>query len=203
MDALEYPLKTARLLLRPYEKTDFEELYGIQSRADVTRYLYWGPRDRTGVRDSLAMKLRATGFDDGGDNLTLAVVLPETGALIGDVQLVWVSRDHLQGEIGYVFHPDHAGRGYATEAAEVMLWVGFERLGLHRICGRLDERNVASARVLERLGMRREAHFRENEFVKGEWTDELVYAILADEWRARRNHHAHSAHRNHRARRDG
>jgi RimJ/RimL family protein N-acetyltransferase len=186
VDDLEYPLETARLRLRPYAKTDYDELYDIQSRPDVTRYLYWGPRDRTEVGESLELKLRASHLDEEGDNLTLAVVLPETGALIGDVQLIWTSRDHRQGEIGYVMHPDHSGRGYATEAAEVMLWIGFERLGLHRIYGRLDWRNAASARVLERLGMRREAHFRENEYVKGEWTDEIVYAILEPEWRARK-----------------
>ncbi|MCW2947645.1 MAG: GCN5-related N-acetyltransferase, partial [Actinoallomurus sp.] len=93
---------------------------------------------------------------------------------------------HRQGEVGYIFHPDHGGRGYATEAAEVVLRLGFEELGLHRIVGRLDGRNTASARVLERLGLRREAHFVQNELVKGEWTDEVVYAMLADEWRARR-----------------
>jgi len=81
-------------------------------------------------------------------------------------------------------HPDHRGHGYATEAAAAMLGLGFEGLGLHRIVGRLDARNDASARVLERLGMRREAHFVENEFVKGEWCDELVYAMLASEWQA-------------------
>jgi RimJ/RimL family protein N-acetyltransferase len=66
-----------------------------------------------------------------------------------------------------------------------MLHLGFVDLGLHRILGRLDARNAASANVLERLGMRREAHILENEFVKGEWTDELLYAMLAREWIAR------------------
>jgi RimJ/RimL family protein N-acetyltransferase len=98
---------------------------------------------------------------------------------------MWVSREHRQGEIGYVFHPDHGGSGYATEAAEVMLRLGFDQLGLHRVIGRLDGRNTASARVLQRLGMRREAHFTQNEFYKGEWADEVVYAMLEDEWRAR------------------
>jgi RimJ/RimL family protein N-acetyltransferase len=66
-----------------------------------------------------------------------------------------------------------------------MLRLGFEDLGLHRILGRLDARNTASAKLLERLGMRREAHIVENEFVKGEWTDELLYGLLAREWAAR------------------
>jgi len=66
-----------------------------------------------------------------------------------------------------------------------MLRLGFEEYGLHRIVGRLDARNTASARVLERLGMRREAHFRQNEIIEGEWTDEFVYAILRPEWQER------------------
>ena len=63
-----------------------------------------------------------------------------------------------------------------------MLRLGFEGLGLHRIIGRCDGRNAASARAMEKLGMRREAHLRENEIVKGEWTDEMVYAMLRSEW---------------------
>jgi RimJ/RimL family protein N-acetyltransferase len=183
---LDYPIMTDRLILRPYILDDLDDLYEIQSRPEVTRYLYWGARDQEEVRESLEKKIRDSVLGDEGDALTLAVVLPETGTVIGDVLLVWVSRRHRQGEVGYIFHPDHGGRGYATEAAEVVLRLGFEELGLHRIVGRLDGRNTASARVLERLGLRREAHFVQNELVKGEWTDEVVYAMLADEWRARR-----------------
>jgi RimJ/RimL family protein N-acetyltransferase len=96
---------------------------------------------------------------------------------------MWRSAEHRQGEVGYILHPAHERRGYATEGARAMLALGFDGLGLHRIYGRIDARNAASARVLERLGMRREAHLVENEWVKGEWQSELVYAILAREWR--------------------
>ncbi len=151
------------------------------------RYLRSGPRDRDEVREWLHRRIEATATEPGseGGTVSLAVVLPETGAIIGNVVLFTRSREHRQGEVGYVFHPDHSGQGYATEAAEVMLRLGFEELGLHRIAGRLDARNAASARVLERLGMRREARFLQNEIVKGEWADEMVYAMLEDEWRAR------------------
>jgi RimJ/RimL family protein N-acetyltransferase len=182
----ELPIRTERLLLRLYTEDDLDDVCDIQSRPDVARYLYWGPRDRNQSRGSLAMKIASAKLQAEGDDLTLAVVLPETGKIIGDVLLMWVSREHRQGEIGYIFHPDHAGHGYATEAARVMLRIGFEGLGLHRIIGRLDARNTASARVLERLGMRREAHLVQNEVVKGEWTDEMIYAILGEEWRAGR-----------------
>jgi RimJ/RimL family protein N-acetyltransferase len=181
----DYPIRTSRLILRPYTAGDLDALHDIQSRPEVTRYLLYDVRDRDSTAESLDQKMAAT-LDDEGGSLTLAVLLPDAGTLIGDVTLFWRSREHRQGEIGYVFHPDHGGRGYATEAARALLRLGFDELGLHRIVGRIDGRNAPSARVLERLGMRREAHFIENEIVKGEWTDEVVYAMLEDEWRADR-----------------
>ena len=90
-----------------------------------------------------------------------------------------------RGEIGYILNPAYQGQGLATEVAGTLLRLGFEGLGLHRIVARCDARNVASARVMERVGMRREAHLVHNEFLKGEWTDELIYAILREEWQAR------------------
>lgn len=165
--------------------SDFDDLYDIQSRPEVARYLLIGARDRDQVRDVLEARIQATLADGEDGSLSLAVVLPEAGTVIGDVVLFLRSQEHRQGEIGYVFHPDHYGHGYATEAARMMLRLGFEEFGLHRIVGRIDARNTASARVLERLGMRREAHFAQNKIVRGEWSDEVVYAMLEDEWRAR------------------
>ena len=179
------PLETDRLTLRPFEDGDAEALYAIQRRPDVTRYLYWGPRTRADVRRMIERRKGLTGFERGGDALVLAATIRASGALIGDVMLSWLSEEHAQGEVGYVLHPDHHGHGYATEMSAAMLEVGFGGLGLHRIIGRCDARNAASTRVMERLGMRREAHFVENEFIKGEWAGELVYAILAEEWAAR------------------
>jgi len=181
----DYPIRTDRLLLRPFTSDDFDDVYAMQSRSDVARYLEWGPRGRDEVRQSLEKKIAWSVLTDEGAGLSLAVVLPETGRVVGDVLLYWTSRPHRGGEVGYVFHPDHSGKGYATEATRAMLRLGFDTLGLHRIVGRLDARNAASARLLERLGMRREAHLRQNEVVKGEWSDEAVYAMLEDEWRAR------------------
>jgi RimJ/RimL family protein N-acetyltransferase len=175
---------TERLLLRPLVGDDLDAVHAYQSRPDVARYLYWEPRTRDQVAEALTRRLDPRWPVADGEGMTLAVVRRDSGVLIGDVLLHLVSRDHRQGEIGYVFHPDHHGQGFAAEAARELLRLGFARLRLHRIVGRLDGRNAASARVLEKLGMRREAHFRQNEFVKGEWTDEVVYALLAEEWRA-------------------
>ena len=176
------PLRTERLELRLFTDDDLDALFDMQSDEAMTRYLYWGPRSRDEVRDDLERIKGLTAIDDEGDAIRLAAVLPETGAVIGDIALWRTSRAHAQGEMGYVIHPAHHGHGYATEACEAMLQVGFEMIGLHRIMASADARNEASIRVMERLGMRREAYLRENEFVKGEWTDEVIYAMLATEW---------------------
>jgi RimJ/RimL family protein N-acetyltransferase len=188
-----YPIQTERLLLRPFAETDFDALLAIQSRADVARYLYWDPRTAAEVRETLDTKVRATAIIAEGDNLSLAAVSRETGEMIGDCSLLWTSAEHRQAEIGFVFHPDHHGRGYATEAAAALLALAFDDLRAHRVFGRLEARNTASARVLERLGMRKEAHLVENEHVKGEWQSEIVYAQLESEWASRRAGGAASA----------
>ena len=178
-----YPLKSDRLTLRPFAEGDLDDLHAFHSQPEVARYLYWEARDREQTREVLARKVGQTALTAEGQHLTLAVV--EGGRVIGEVNLGWLSEEHRQGEFGYVFHPDAGGKGYATEAARVVLRLGFEELGLHRIIGRCDPRNDASWRLMERLGMRREAHFVQNEIFKGEWGDEYYYAMLADEWRAR------------------
>lgn len=180
-----YPIETERLTLRPFREADLDGLYAYQSLPEVARFLYWEPRNLGESRSFLQQKISATTLDKEGDWLVLAVIWRATGDLIGEVNLQWRSRQHRQGEIGYIFHPAHHGRGFATEAAEVVLRLGFEGLRLHRIVGRLDGRNVASARVLERLGMRHEATLLQNELIKGEWTDEVIYAMLQHEWDAR------------------
>ena len=179
-----YPLVTDRLHLRPFMPGDLDALEAIHGDAGVVRYLYWDVRTRAELRGVLAEKQRRVALAKEGDALNLAAVLSGTDELVGDVTLFWRSEEDRQGEVGYIMHPAHGGRGYATEATRALLRLGFDDLGLHRITGRLDARNAASARVLERVGMRREAHFVENDQVKGEWTDEVVYALLDREWRA-------------------
>jgi len=180
-----FPIQTARLLLRPFAAGDLDALHELRSRPDVTRYLYWKPSSRDEVSRELDRRVRRGTLGREGDTLHLAMVLRDGGALIGDVSMKWVSRDHELGEVGFVLHPDYQGRGFAGEAATAMLRLGFEHFGFHRIIGRCDGRNDASARLMRRLGMRHEAHFRENERFKGEWGDELVFAMLASEWEAR------------------
>ena len=177
-----YPIRTARLLLRPLTTRDVDALLAYRSLPDVCRYVPFEPMDRRAVEDRVATQWANPALTDEGQALTLGVELATTGELAGDVVLFWRSREHLGGEIGYVMNPDFAGHGYATEAARALLRLGFEELGLHRIIARLDERNTASANVARRLGMRQEARLVHNELFKGEWSTELDFAMLAEEW---------------------
>jgi RimJ/RimL family protein N-acetyltransferase len=178
----DYPIETVRLTLRPFTPDDLDALHAYQKLPEVAQYLYNDPRDLEATEEVLKRRVALVALEQPGEILVLAVVLRETGELVGEVNLGWLSERHQQGEVGFVFDPAHHGRGYAHEAAVEMLRLGFEGLGLHRIIGRCDGRNTASAKLMARLGMRREAHFVQNELVKGEWADEIVYAMLAGEW---------------------
>lgn len=184
----DYPVRTPRLALRPFTRDDLDALHDFHRLPEVARYLYHEPRNRAEVSVLLQGKIAASVLATDGKALCLAAELAATGQLVGDCTLFWLSKAYQQGEIGFVFHPAFQGRGLATEAASALLRLGFEGLGLHRITGRCDSRNRGSARVMEHNGMRCEAHLVENEFVKGEWTDELIYAILRREWELSSQH---------------
>jgi RimJ/RimL family protein N-acetyltransferase len=185
MDLAGREIRTERLLLRRYREDDLDRLAEIQSLPEVARYLYWEPRTRAEVEPALAKRIAETRLERDDDVVTLAVERLEDGLLLGDATLFLRSVEHRQIEVGYVFHPDSGGHGYATEAARALIDLAFDDLNAHRVFACTDARNTASAALLHRLNLRQEAHFREAEVFKGAWGDELVFAILADEWSSR------------------
>ena len=180
----DYPIVTERLLLRPITAADITALHAYQSLPDNVRYVPYEARSVEAVTELIESGRLTSAIDEPPGAISLGVELRESGVVVADVVLMWHSAEHRAGEVGYISNPAYAGNGYVTEAVRELLRLGFDGLGLHRIVARLDARNEPSAAVARRLGMRQEAHLRENEWFKGEWTDELVYAILEDEWRA-------------------
>lgn len=176
------PIHTGRSTLRQFEPSDADDLYEFHSRPDVVKYLYENVKSRADTERMVTERLSSKDLTGDGDKLVLAVILTEASKLIGEVSLTMRSREHQQGEIGFIFNPQFQGKGYATEAVRSMVNLGFAKFPFHRLFGRCDARNEPSYRLMERLGMRREAHFIHNELFKGEWGDELVYATLRDEW---------------------
>ena len=181
---LSHPVRTARMNLRPYEMGDLDPIHDLFGREDVCRYLIWEPMSLDEARAKLEQRVQQRRIEADGDALMLVAVEAETGRMVGELMLRLTSLHSRQGEIGWSIHPDVQGRGLATEAARELLRLGFQELGLHRIFAGCDPRNAASLRVMEHLGMRREAEFVESELLKGEWIGEIICAILASEWRA-------------------
>lgn len=177
-------LHTERLTLRPVTGSDVDAVHAYLSREDVCRYLLHGPLSRETVADKLVAAERSAGLAAEGDFIRLAVVREEDGVVIGDVMLDIVSVEAATAEIGWVFSPQVAGRGYATEAARALLDYAFGTLGAHRVVARLHPENTASSRLCERLGMRHEALHRADLWIKNGWEDTSVHAILRREWEA-------------------
>lgn len=176
------PIDTERLRLRPFTRGDVEAVFDYRRREDVAQFLFDEPMSRESCAEAVQARIGQLSLDEDGDKIFLAVERQSDLAMLGEVSLILRSREARQAELGYIFHPLHHGRGYATEAARALLELGFAGAGCHRIYARCDARNVASWKLMERLGMRREAHFREHALLKGAWDEELIYAILEQEW---------------------
>jgi RimJ/RimL family protein N-acetyltransferase len=176
------PILTERLVLRSFERSDLDDLAVIFQDASVNRYLYSVPRTREQTLEALEKRIHLDDATQIENALLVAIELRDTHRLIGDFMLRWHDDEHHQGEIGGSLNPAYHGVGYAPEIYEALLELAFTRYDLHRVVGRCDGRNTPSVRSLEKAGLRQEAHFVENEFVKGEWTDEIVLAILRRDW---------------------
>jgi RimJ/RimL family protein N-acetyltransferase len=177
-----YPLLTERLRLRPFTRGDVDAVFAYRQREDVARYLFGAALGREECALAVQQRINQTTLDKEGDKVVLAMELGQTSQLIGEVSLIWRSLESEQGEVGWILHPDYHGHGYATEAAGVILNLAFGEAQLHRVVARCAAENGPSFRLMERLGMRREAHFRDHSITKGVWDEEFIYAILRDEW---------------------
>ncbi|MGN9843284.1 TIGR03086 family metal-binding protein [Nonomuraea sp. H19] len=185
---LTLPITTPRLLLRLFTADDLDDMVGYQGLASVARYLYRPPRTREECAGIIARVSTATAWAAAGDAVTLAVCRHTEPGVIGQVSLTLADDRARQAEIGWLLHPAHEGHGFATEAARALATAAFEQLGVHRLFARLDAENTGSARLCERLGMRREAHLVENDVDGERWGSEYVYAILAREFRRSADH---------------
>ncbi len=155
----ELPILTDRLILRPFTRGDVDAVYAYRQRPDVARYLFDGPMTRDACAEAVQMRVRQLSFAEEGDRIVLAVERQDKGVLIGEIVLIWRNVASRQGEVGYIFNPEHHGQGFATEAVRALIGLGFAALDLHRIYARCDTRNTDSYSLMERLGMTREAAF--------------------------------------------
>ena len=178
---LTWPKTTERLSLRPAEQRDALPTFGIRSQPEVAQWLTNLPVDPAAWEE---------GF---GERLASTLIVEKDGVVIGDlylhVQDPWSQaevREQAAGtvvEIGYLLDPAYVGKGYATEAVREELRICFEEIGVRRVIAQCFADNVPSWRLMERLGMRREQHTKQDSLHRnGEWLDGMMYALLRDEW---------------------
>jgi RimJ/RimL family protein N-acetyltransferase len=172
-------LRTERLILRRPEAEDLRNLLKLLSDPSFAATVPEIPRTEEEIREYLEVE-RAVNRPERDKCFNLLLERRQDNCVIGLSTLVL--RGHSQGEIGYALHRDHHRLGYASEAARAFMDYAFNELGLHRIYAETQADNTASWKVMERLGMRREAYFREMVQEDGNWLDVVVYAVLADEW---------------------
>ncbi|WP_134324940.1 GNAT family N-acetyltransferase [Cumulibacter soli] len=173
------PLETERLRLRLHEPEDSTWLHRLYSQASVVRYLLDEPWSHDVAVERVSERLAKTDLDT--DANALALVIEHDGEPIGDVLLWLVDADRRVAEIGWVLDPIHSGEGFAREAVRAVLQVAFDHYHLHRVAAQMDARNAASAKLAAAVGMRHEAHLRQDWWSKGEWTDTLVFGMLASD----------------------
>lgn len=180
------PLHAPRLLLRDIAEADFAAIHRYSSDPEVVRYLTWGPNTEEDTRRYVRWAL---GHQRGKPrlNFEFAVILQETGQFLGNCGIGVADPHNREAWIGYVFSREAWGHGYATEASLALLALGFEQLGVHRIIATCDPANVASARVLEKIGMQREGRLRQHKWARDRWRDSYLYGILEDEWERTRS----------------
>ncbi len=179
-----FELVTPRLVLRRLRLSDCAAMFEYRSDPNVSRFQMWEPRSVEEVR-SFITGLSNVKPDTPGTWFQLAITLRESGLLVGDCGLRFPAEEIHQVEVGITLAPSHQGKGYATEALVAVLEYLFVSLTKHRVFASTDPRNHSSVALLERVGMQKEAHFRESLWFKNEWADDLVFAMLDREWKAR------------------
>lgn len=188
MASLTSPIHTERLVLRPHRQTDAGQLHHIYSRPDVAVYLLDDPWTEETAREKVSERIPKTDLD--GETGALAFVIEHEQTVIGDVVLWFTDRERRVAEIGWVLDPGHGGKGFATEAVRAVLDLAFDHYRLHRVAAQMDGRNTASARLAANAGMQHEAHLRQDWWSKGEWTDTLIYGMLASDRNVGQSQHS-------------
>jgi ribosomal-protein-alanine N-acetyltransferase len=175
------PLKTERLILRPFREADYDDVHEYASDPRVTRFMTWGPNTPEISRKFLDIALAEQQVWPRAV-VNMAAEVASERKMIGSVRFAVIDASTRTADFGYSLHRAYWNQGYATEAAGALVRHAFEVLGVRRVYATCDVRNTGSWRVMEKLGMRREARFHKDVRSRRGWRDTYLYAVLADEW---------------------
>jgi RimJ/RimL family protein N-acetyltransferase len=178
-----FPIETERLLLRESRVADEADIHEYASDAEVSRLMDWGPNTPEVTKAVVERRMeQQKQWPRLSVELTIEVKAEKKA--IGGIRLEVKDERNRTADFGYALNRHYWNRGYATEAAKAILNAAFGKLNMHRVWATCDMRNHASYRVMEKLGMRREACFAKDVFQRGEWRNSYLYAVLAEEWLA-------------------
>lgn len=168
-----------RVMLRELEERDWVDVHAYASLTPVCKYQPWGPNSEEDSWEFVQQVL-IDHKESPRSRYVFSMIVDEK--IVGSGEITIQDFIDRKGEIGYAVHPDYWGRGFATEAAKLLIAFGFSKLNLHRIFATSDPRNIGSVKVLEKAGMIREGTIREDLLMEDGWRDSHLYGILAHEW---------------------
>ncbi len=171
-------IETEQLLLRPIEIKDANALFNYRSDAIANKFQGFIPKNLEDVYEFI--NKTTTEFNIIESWFQLVIEERNSNQIIGDIGVHFI--DEHQVELGITLAKIQQGKGFATEALKVLITYLIEKLNKHRITASIDPENTSSIKLFERLGFRKEAHFKESLLINGKWTDDLIYAILKKEW---------------------
>jgi RimJ/RimL family protein N-acetyltransferase len=174
-------LQTKRLILEKLEMRHTESFYQYRSDAETNKYQGWIPYAMEDCQHFIKNRI-AKEFNEMGTWYQFAIVLQGSQVMIGDLGVHFFDGDEHQVEIGCTINKEYHQNGFANEAIKTVMDYLFTQLKKHRITASVDPENTASIKLMEKLGFRKEAHFKESILMNGTWVDDVIYAILGREW---------------------
>jgi len=178
---MDATILTERLCIQRLAKGDAETVFMYRSDPEISRFQNWEPRSLSEVENFIASQ-EGIELDTPGKWYQLGIYDRNNGELVGDCGIHVQQENNHQAEIGITLRKEFHGKGLATEALKAILDYLFNTMNKHRVFGSVDPRNKASIALLERVGMRHEAHFVESLWFKDAWVDDVIYAILKREY---------------------
>lgn len=169
-------IKTSRLLIRPIETNDLQDLFNYRSNKIANQYQGWIPETLHDAESFIAKNPRQFNLPETW--FQLAIVEEKSKNMIGDIGLHFMDTANAQVEIGCTLCVASQKQGFATEALRAVILHLFQKLNKHRIIASVDPANISSIHLLKRLGFRKEAHFKESLLVNNQWVDDVIYALL-------------------------